>query len=331
MKKIGIFTHKGCDLDALCSTESMAKLIEENYPNLEVIAIIQDSFLREKLKGNRQFISLEEARNIQLDYALVCDVNEYDRVYGIELIEKVPIENRYQIDHHDGNRVVLEIPDKNKIIHPKAAATCQIITEKLTEKQMPISKDMAYNLYLGIASDTSGFKYGVTEQTIEMVEKLPLTEEEKEKALKNMTELTEQQKDLLEKIKEEEVQTEGLKIYKLLEPIESGDITPLVNANQFQERIAATEENPVSCFIIGIGNNYFIKLRKLPECDIDIVSIATKCNGGGHETRCAGRFYNDSYENVLATIISEYEQERGKASSSIPQQKGKHIGEVNPQ
>ena len=146
MKKIGIFTHKGCDLDALCSTESMAKLIEENYPNLEVIAIIQDSFLREKMKGSRKFISLEEARNIQLDYALVCDVNEYDRVYGIQLIETVPIENRYQIDHHDGNRVELEIPNKNKIIEPKAAATCQIITEKITEKQIPISKDMAYNL-----------------------------------------------------------------------------------------------------------------------------------------------------------------------------------------
>lgn len=59
--------------------------------------------------------------------------------------------------------------------------------------------------------------------------------------------------------------------------------------------------------------------------------MATKCNGGGHETRCAGRFYNDTYENVLATIISEYEQERGKVSNSIPQQKSKQIGEVKPQ
>ena len=90
MKKIGIFTHKGCDLDALCSTESMAKIIEENYSNLEVISIIQDSFLREKIKGNRHFITVEEARDIKLDYILVCDVNEYDRVYGIEIIEKVP-------------------------------------------------------------------------------------------------------------------------------------------------------------------------------------------------------------------------------------------------
>lgn len=330
MKKIGIFTHKGCDLDALCSTESMAKIIEENYSNLEVISIIQDSFLREKIKGNRHFITVEEARDIKLDYILVCDVNEYDRVYGIEIIEKVPKENRYQIDHHDGNRVELEIPQGNKIIQPKAAATCQIITEKLTEKQIPISKDMAYNLYLGMASDTSGFNYGVTEKTIEMVEKLPLTEVEKEEALRKMTELTDQQKELLGKIEEEERKTEGLKIYKLLEPIENGDITPLANANQFQERIAATEENPVSCFIIGIGNNYFIKLRKIPECDIDIVSMAIKCNGGGHETRSAGRFYNDTYENVLATIISEYEQERGKIVEKRPTEKKKQTREVKP-
>ena len=69
MKKIGLFTHKGCDLDALCSTESMAKLIEEDYPNLEVIPIIEDSYLKEKMKDTREFISLEEAEKIELDYA----------------------------------------------------------------------------------------------------------------------------------------------------------------------------------------------------------------------------------------------------------------------
>lgn len=56
MKKIGLFTHKGCDLDALCSTESMAKLIEEDYQNLEVIPIIEDSYLKEKMKDARKFI-----------------------------------------------------------------------------------------------------------------------------------------------------------------------------------------------------------------------------------------------------------------------------------
>ena len=71
-----------------------------------------------------------------------------------------------------------------------------------------------------------------------------------------------------------------------------------------------TEEKPVSCFIIGIGNNYFIKFKKLADSDIDILSIAKKINGGGHKTRCAGRFYNDTYENVLTTIISEYEKNK---------------------
>lgn len=215
MKKIGLFTHKGCDLDALCSTESMAKLIEEDYQNLEVIPIIEDSYLKEKMKDARKFISLEEA--------------------------------------------------------------------------------------------------------------------EKQEVIKKMTELTEKQKYLLGKITKEELAIEGLSIYKLLERAEEGDITPLVKHNKFQEKTAPTEENPVSCFIIGIGNNYFIKLKKLPDCDIDILEIATKCHGGGHETRCAGRFYNDTYENVLATIITEYEQEKGKLEQVSNPQKKKQVGEVNPE
>ena len=331
MKKIGLFTHKGCDLDALCSTESMAKLIEEDYQNLEVIPIIEGSYLKEKMKDARKFISLEEAEKIELDYALVCDVNEYDRVYGIKILEKVPVEKRYLIDHHDGNRVELEIPEKNRLIDVKASATCQIIAERLIEKEKTISKNMAYNLYLGIVSDTSIFNHGVTEKTKEIVEKLPLTEAEKQEVIKKMTELTEKQKYLLGKITKEELAIEGLSIYKLLERAEEGDITPLVKHNKFQEKTAPTEENPVSCFIIGIGNNYFIKLKKLPDCDIDILEIATKCHGGGHETRCAGRFYNDTYENVLATIITEYEQEKGKLEQVSNPQKKKQVGEVNPE
>ena len=120
MKKIGIFTHKGCDLDALCSTESMAEIIEENYSNLEVISIIQDSFLRDKIKGNRHFITVEEARDIKLDYILVCDVNEYDRVYGIEIIEKVPKENRYQI-----NQIPDQITKNTNIITTNFTTFCR--------------------------------------------------------------------------------------------------------------------------------------------------------------------------------------------------------------
>ena len=180
----------------------------------------------------------------------------------------------------------------------------------MIDKKMSISNDIAYNLYLGILSDTSFFSYGATEETMHIVRKLPLVEKERLKAQKSLLELTPRQEYLLSKIEEEKVNIEGLAVYKLLMPSESQDITTLVKHNKFNERVMPTEEKPVSCFIIGIGNNYFIKLKKNVDSDIDILSIAKKNNGGGHKTRCVGRFYNDTYENVLTTIISEYEKNK---------------------
>ena len=310
MKKLGILTHKQCDLDALCSVETMAKIIEEHYKNIEPVLITETSYLKEKMKNVRKFISIEKAKDIKLDYLLICDVNEYDRVYGIDLLKTVPIGNRYLIDHHSSNRVELEISEQNKIINKKASSTCEIIAKKMIDKKMSISNDIAYNLYLGILSDTSFFSYGATEETMHIIRKLPLVEKERLKAQKSLLELTPRQEYLLSKIEEEKVNSEGLAVYKLLMPSESQDITTLVKHNKFDERVMPTEEKPVSCFIIGIGNNYFIKFKKLANSDIDILSIAKKINGGGHKTRCAGRFYNDTYENVLTTIISEYEKNK---------------------
>lgn len=314
MKNVGIFTHKGCDLDALCSTETMAEILETYYSNLKVVPIIESSYLDEKVKGNRKHFSIEEAKNIHLDYALVCDTNEYDRVYGIELFEQVPVEKRYLIDHHTGNRVELEVPDNNKLIDSKAAATCQIIAEKLLEKELDIPSNMAYNLYIGIASDTSEFNYNVTDKTVETILSLPLTSEEKQNAIISMVKLTLKQEYLLSKIETVSVPVEGLKVYKLLEPENSKDTSLLVNHNDFHKKVAPTKENPVSCFIIGIGNDYIIKFKKLGECPINILEIATECNGGGHETMCVGRLYNDTFENVIATVLSEYEAEKEKSS-----------------
>lgn len=312
MKKIGILTHKQCDLDALCSVMTMTEIIEEHYKNIEPVLITEDSYLKEKMKNIRKFISIEKAKEIKFDYLLVCDVNEYDRVYGIDILKSVPIENRYLIDHHDDNRIELEIPKQNQLINKNASSTCEIIAKKMIDENIFISNDIAYNLYLGILSDTSFFSNGTTEETMRVVSKLPLADKERLKAHKSLLELTPKQEYLLSKIEEEKVNIEGLAIYKLLLPIESGDITPLVKHNKFQEKVVPTEEKPVSCFIIGIGNNYFIKFKKLADSDIDILSIAKKCNGGGHKTRCAGRFYNDTYTNVFTTIINEYEKNKIK-------------------
>ena len=97
-----------------------------------------------------------------------------------------------------------------------------------------------------------------------------------------------------------------------MEPIEAGDITKYLKHKKFDQLTGPTKENPVTCFIVGCGNNYFLKLKKIPDCEIDLLTIAINCNGGGHENRCAGRFYDTDFQTVFNKLIEEYRSAKEK-------------------
>lgn len=307
MKNIGIFTHRGCDLDALCSTNIIATYLKEKYDNISVFPITEPSWLEDKVSANVKRYKKEELKDKKLDYAIICDVNEKDLVYGLELLEQIAKNNRYQIDHHSKNRVELEVDEDKKIIVPSASATCQIIFELLKELKYPLTNEIATNIFLGIASDTSGLKTGLTKSCEEVIKSLPLTKQEKEELLQKIKTLVPKQKELLNCIEEEYNTLPNIKFFKLLVPSEEGDITPMLNHEAFNDLTSPTNDYPVTCFIIGCGNNFCIKLKKINECNIDILSIAINNNGGGHSNRCVGRIYNSTYQEVLKKIVNDYQ------------------------
>lgn len=306
--RIGLFTHRGCDYDAVCSTLTLAGYIISltNDDTLEVIPVIEDSPLIKKVNNNLKTYTVDEVKDIDFDYAVICDVFESDRIYGLKKILNVPENCRYVIDHHDMNREEIDLPKSNKMIFPAASSTCEIIVQLLNFLEYSIKPDEANNLYRGIASDTAIFKRSVSDNTIKMVNLLNISEEEKNSIIEDLTRMSPIQEQLFNKIKVDEHSTDCLKIFSLLEPIEAGDITKHVKHEKFDKLTGPTNDNPVTCFIIGCGNNYFLKFKKLPESDVDILTIATNCNGGGHETRCAGRFYETTYEEVLNKLFMEY-------------------------
>ncbi len=203
----------------------------------------------------------------------------------------------------------------NKLVLPNHSSTCEIVTEFLVHNGFQIPKDMAHNLYYGMASDTASFERSVTLNTEKMVNCLGLTEQEKKEILGNMNKMTPEQEKLYNKIKVLDTDA-GLKIYTLLEPIEAGDITKKLKHKKFDQLTGPNVENPVTCFIIGCGNNYFLKLKKIPECSIDLLTIATNCNGGGHENRCAGRFYNTNFQTVLNKLLKEFHLAKSKSPNN---------------
>lgn len=305
--KVGLFTHRGCDYDALCSTLTLASYIKSitDDDSLEVIPIVEESPLEAKVFNNLKVFTLKEAKDIKLDYAVICDVFERDRIYGVDKIMEVPSECRYVIDHHYKNREEIDIPESNKMIYPYSS-TCEIIVQLFNYLGYNFSKEEAMNLYRGIASDTAIFNRGLSDTTMEMVSLLDLDDENKKAIIEDLTKMSPRQEELFNKVRVDENSTSHLKIYTLLEPIEAGDITKDVKHEKFDKLTAPDSVNPVTCFIIGCGDNYFLKFKKIDEADVDILSVATNCNGGGHINRCAGRFYNTSYEEVLTKLFTEF-------------------------
>lgn len=306
--RVGLFTHRGCDYDALCSTLTLGSYIASltDDDTLEVIPIIENSPLISNVNNSLKTYTVEEAKEIDIDYAVICDVFERDRIYGLDKVLTVPENGRYVIDHHDKNREEIDIPESNKMIFPTASSTCEVIVKLFNFLEYSMNLDEAKNLYRGIASDTAIFKRSVSDNTLKMVDLLNLSDEEKANIIEDLSRMSPIQEELLQKVRVDENSTKELKIYSLLEPEEDIDITKYVKHEKFDKLTGPSDENPVTCFIIGCGNNYFLKFKKLPESDVDILSIATNCNGGGHETRCAGRFYETTYEEVLNKLFSEY-------------------------
>ena len=307
--RIGLFTHKNPDYDALCSTLTIANYISKltNDEDIEVIPVIEPVYILKNLKNKLKIYSLQELNNKNIDYAILCDVNEEDRIYGLDLLESVSIDKRYIIDHHDKNREEVECYSSNKIILPQYSSTSEIVAEILLRNGIIVPEEMEYNLYYGIASDTFGFERSVTENTKLIVELLNLSNQVRENILTEMDKMTEEQIRLYNKVKEYYLDGE-FKIFTLLEPIEYGDITKYLKHKEFDKLTGPTKENPVTCFIIGCGNNYFIKLKKNPEYNLDILKIAENCNGGGHENRCAGRFFNTDFKTVFEKVLYEYDK-----------------------
>ena len=74
----------------------------------------------------------------------------------------------FAVDHHGSND--LNVP---KLVQPESAACAEIILELLEQLNVPLTKDMAQALYVGIATDTGCFKYSnTTEKTHEAAAKL---------------------------------------------------------------------------------------------------------------------------------------------------------------
>ncbi len=309
MKNISIITHKNTDIDAFASVISLAETIIHftNDKNYNVFPILENFKTSLDIKTKIKLYTLDDVKDKKMDYVIVCDVNEEDRVYGIEIFDTIPIENRFLIDHHDKNRNELHVLPKNKLLNPHACSTSEIIADVLIKKNINVPSNVSYYLYLGMASDTACFQRSYTSKSIDIAHSLINDEKVRHEIEEKMYEMSYEQKKLYDSIKvDNQLQEYNILLFHLNIKKEVKDITSLLKHPLFDKLTKPTNEYPLSIFIIEIENNYFIKFKKNDNCDIDILNLAIAFNGGGHANRCAGRIYNSSYDEVIKKIKDLY-------------------------
>ncbi|HWQ60697.1 MAG TPA: bifunctional oligoribonuclease/PAP phosphatase NrnA [Negativicutes bacterium] len=90
---------------------------------------------------------------IEADLLVVLDASDADRISGVdEAVERTKMLN---IDHHISNTMFADY----WYIDSQAAATGEIVLDLLHLMKIPVTADMAVNLYTAIATDCGFFRY----------------------------------------------------------------------------------------------------------------------------------------------------------------------------
>lgn len=168
-----IFPHKDPDGDALGASIGLAKALDSMGKKVKVIvdADIDGSI---SIKDDLRFID-PDSRYLTVDgssvdestFAIMLDCGEISRIAGREAIFEKCCKS-FCVDHHGTST---EMADYN-VIMPEAAATCELIWylfKALCNHGLVITRDMGESVYVGILTDTGGFRYSNTSKETHLV------------------------------------------------------------------------------------------------------------------------------------------------------------------
>jgi phosphoesterase RecJ-like protein len=155
-QRILVVAHAGPDGDALGSTLSLTIALREM--GKEVVAFNVDGVTPpfDFLPGAKTLQS-QLAADETFDLGFLLDAGELRRA-GLDL--RACCTDLINIDHHPHS----ESFGVENLVDTEAAATAILVYRLLKQKNHPISRDVAINIYTAILSDTGSFRYSNSNQ-----------------------------------------------------------------------------------------------------------------------------------------------------------------------
>ena len=162
---VNIISHKSPDGDNMGSTLGLYLSLKEKYKN-KTINIIKPDDIPSKYKFIEETKFYDDDMS-ECDVLLVIDCADERRLLNednLKFAKKI-----INIDHHKSNKYFGDI---NYVLE-EYSSSAEIVYDIIKELELPMNKEIATMLYIGIDTDTGRFMYSsTTSETMQKVSKL---------------------------------------------------------------------------------------------------------------------------------------------------------------
>ena len=149
-----ISTHVNPDPDALGSELSMAIFLRAMGKTVHIINEEPAPQRLAFLPQARQVKGYAKGNNIVCDAAIILDCGELDRIGKVRRLVS-PETFVINIDHHVTNDFFGDI----NLVEPRASSTAEVLYMLFKEAGRALTRDLAFNLYVGLMTDTGSFRF----------------------------------------------------------------------------------------------------------------------------------------------------------------------------
>lgn len=299
--KIAILPHVSADGDALGS--SLALALALNTLNKKPIIYFEEDIpsIYGFLPG-REFVRIYDEKPDKYELVIALDTGDLQRLgKRVEIFNDADM--TVNIDHHPTNTYFAQL----NLVNTNSAAVGEMIYRLLKKMEINLDRDMATCLYVAIATDTGGFRYGNT---------TTVTHQITADLINNGVDVSYISQTVFETVSLPKVKLMG-KAIENLELFENGKLAVIKITDDLLRSVGAKEEDCEG--IVNIGRNIegvevAVAIRERPGGElkinfrsknyVDVSAIANRHSGGGHK-RAAGCTIKGDINYVKEMLIKE--------------------------
>lgn len=154
-----VSTHTSPDGDAIASALAAVKILELLGSDPVCYLAGQMPHRYHFLPDHHRIRQVQKGEEQRWNHALIVDCGSYPRIRDVaDLIR--PDAVLVNVDHHADNQHFGRL----NIVLPEAPSTTQILFDLVKALELPIEQDLATILYVGLMTDTGGFRFSNTDE-----------------------------------------------------------------------------------------------------------------------------------------------------------------------